>query len=99
MQKQIADATLANMAETPQSPAPAPAPAPVMDVVAPPPLAQPPAAPVPVPSPAPPANVGRSAPVKPTPARKQGVTAAIIATVIIVLGLAALAVLAYIKNK
>jgi hypothetical protein len=88
------------MTETPQPVAPAPVLAPVMDVVAPPPLAHPPgeAASASTTPQLPKANIPTPALAKPKSA-KQGVTAAIVATVIIVLGLAVLAVLAYIKQK
>lgn len=74
-----------------------------MDVVTPPPLAgspaQSPLPPARPPKPPAAANVPIANPVKPQTPPKQGVTAAITATVIIVLGLAVLAVFAYIKQK
>ncbi len=93
----MAETTIPTQAAPPTSPpSQAPVPAPAMDVVAP---------PVNQPAPPPPAANKPETPapvplqtVKPKPA-KQSVTTAIIATVIIVLGLAALAVYAYIKQK
>ena len=100
-------AKLTLMAELPTpSPAPpnpaqpaAPTPNPVMDVVAPPVAPAPPQDSPPTPPKAETKPVAATKTNKPKPPAKQGVTAAIVATVIIVLGLAALAVVAYIKQK
>jgi hypothetical protein len=85
------------IAPTPPTQTPSAA-GPVMDVVAPPPLANPPNDGRAGTQPAPADQPAKKA-LKPKTPPKQGVTAAITATVIIVLGLAALAVLAYIKTK
>jgi len=78
-----------------------------MDVVAPPPRSVDEPAPAPAsptdhhphPAHAPAEPAHQKAPSQPKPPRANGVTAAISATVIIVLGLAALAVYAYLKQK
>jgi len=80
-------------------------PNPVMDVVAPPPRTADETAPAPVPTANPPkpqapaAPAHQKAPVQAKQPRANSVNTAIFATVIIVLGLAALAVYAYLKQK
>jgi outer membrane biosynthesis protein TonB len=91
------------MEENPEAPTPAeaPKPAPVMDVVPPPAAApQPDNVEPQVDKPEPKAAAKPPAPKPVTPKRPStGMTPAIIATVIIVLGLAALAVYAYLKTS
>lgn len=88
----------------PEADKPSPA-GPIMDVVAPPPESADEAAPASAPAPDHPKSQPPSAPAhqkgppQPKPPKAPGVGAAIYATVIIVLGLAALAVYAYIQQQ